>query len=130
MHKTAKFLCIQHAGVTLKFSFTVSWCKIPGHSTCKREMLILLLAIPGHTYKSIPNKNITMQNNGMSGGTFVRYRYHKFYRSGAGCFRQFMMLSTIFPTICIYINCTTFKIANLFFKTKKNTSHLTYKRYS
>ena len=35
-----------------------------------------------------------MQNNGRSGGTCVRYRCHKFYRSGAGCFRQFTVLST------------------------------------
>ena len=74
---------------------------------------------------------ITTQNGG-SGGIFVRYRYHKFYRSRASCFRQFTMLSTIFsaicistifPAICIYINCTIFEIANLFFKTKKVTRH-------
>ena len=54
-------------------------------------------------------------------GNFVRHRYHKFYRSRASCFRQFIMLSTIFsaicistifPAFCIYINSTTFKIAN------------------
>ena len=54
-------------------------------------------------------------------------RYHKFYRSRASCFRQFTMLSTIFsaisistifPAICICINCITFEIANLFFKTE------------
>ena len=97
-------------------ALTVSWCKIPGHSIRKREMLILL-AIPGHTYKRSPNKNITMQNNGRPGGTFVRYRCPKFYRSRAGHFGQFMMLLTIFPTI--YINCTTFKIANLFFDVQR-----------
>ena len=110
-------------------AFTVSWCEIPGCTTHKREMLILL-TIPGHTYKSNPKIFcITMQNGG-SGGTFVRYRYHKFYRSRASYFRQFTMLSTIFPAFCIYINCTTFEIANLFFKTKKTTSHLMYKGYS
>ena len=100
--------------------------------------MLILLTIPGCTYKRNPKIFcITMQNGG-SGGTFVRYRYHKFYRSRASCFRQFMMLSTIFsaicistifPAICIYINCTTFEIANLFFKTKKTTSHQTYKGY-
>ena len=49
-----------------------SWCKIPGRSIHKHEMLILL-TIPGHTYKRTPNKStITMQNNGRSGGRFVR----------------------------------------------------------
>ena len=99
--------------------------------------MLILLAIPGCTCKRNPKIFcITMQNGG-SGGTFVRYRYHKFYRSRAGCFRQFTMLSTIFsaicistifsaicisaifPAICMYINCTTFEIANLFFKTKR-----------
>ena len=113
-------------------AFTVSWSKIPGRTTREREMLILL-AIPGCTYKR--NSKIfciTMQNGGL-GGTFVRYRYHKFYRSRASCFRQFTMLSTIcistiFPAFCI--NCTTFEIANLFFKTKNTTSHQMYKLYS
>ena len=127
-----------HTMCYFEVAFTVSWCEIPGHTTREREMLILL-AIPGCTYKRNPKIFcITMQNGG-SGGSFVRYRYHKFYRSRASCFRQFMMLSTIFsaicistifPAFCIYINCTTFKIANLFFKTKKTTSHQTYKGYS
>ena len=102
-------------------AFTVSWCEIPGHTTHECEMLILF-TIPGRTYIRNPKIFcITMQNGG-SGGTFVKYRYHKLYRSRASCFRQFMMLSTIFsaicistifPAFCIYINCTTFEIANL-----------------
>ena len=91
--------------------------------------MFILLAIPGHTYKRTPKIfYITMQNGG-SGGTFVRYRYHKFYRSRASCFRQFMMLSTIFlaiyistifPAICIYINCTTFKPCKLILQNKED----------
>ena len=89
--------------------------------------MLIVLAIPGHTYKRNPKIFCIAMQNGGSGGTFVRYRYHKFYRSRASCFRQFTMLSTIFsaicistifPAFCIYINCTTFEISNLFFKTK------------
>ena len=119
----------EHTMCYFEVAFTVSWCEIPWHTTHEHEMLILL-TIPGHTYIRNPKIFcITMQNGG-SGGTFVRYRYHKFYRSRASCFRQFMMLSTIFPAFCIYSNCITFKIANLFFKTKKTKSHQTYKGYS
>ena len=50
--------------------------------------MLILLTIPGHTYNKNPKIFcITMQNGG-SGGTFVRYRYHKFYRSRASCFTQ------------------------------------------
>ena len=127
-----------HTMCYFEVAFTVSWCKIPGRTTHEHEMLILL-AIPRYTYIRNPKIFcITMQNGG-SGGTFVRYRYHKFYRSRASCFRHFTMLltilsasciSTIFPAFCIYINCTTFEIANFFFKTKKTTSHQMYKGYS
>ena len=127
-----------HTMCYFEVAFTVSWDEIHGCTTREHEMLILL-AIPGRTYIRNPKIFcITMQNRG-SGGTFVRFRYNKFYRSTASCFRQFTMLSTIFsaicistifPAFCIYINCTTFEIANLFFKTKKTTSHQMYKGYS
>ena len=63
-----------------------------------------------------------MQNE-ESGGTFVRYRYLHFHRSGANSFRQF----TMFSAICIYINCTTFKVmtANLFLKTRLQITRCT-----
>ena len=76
--------------------------------------MLILLAIPGCTYKRIPNKSIiTMQNNGRSGGTFVR-RCHKFYRSGAGRIRQFKVLPTIF------IDCPTFQDCKLILQNKED----------
>ena len=116
---------------------SVSLCEIPGHTTSKREMLILLTihAIPGCTYERIPKISyITMQNE-ESGGTFVRYRY--FHGPRANSFRQFKMFSAIYIYInciyiCIYINCTTFNFltANLFLKTMQTTNHQMYKGYS
>ena len=106
--------------------------QIPGRTTCKCEMLMLLTihAIPGHTYKRIPKISyITMQNE-ESGGTFVRYRY--FHRPRVNSFRQFVLFSAMCIYICIYINSTTFNCmtANLFLKTKKTTNLQMYEGYS
>ena len=140
MHKTTQFLDVQCVSLKL-FSWTC-FQSFMGRNSWVYNMQVRnahTTHYSWYTYKWNPKIFcITMQNGG-SGGTFVRYRYHKFYRSRASCFRQFTMLSTIFsaiyistifPAICIYINCTTFEIANLFFKTKKTTSHPMYKGYS
>ena len=131
MHKTAKFLVVQWQPY-FEVMHSVSWCEIPGHTTHKHEMLILLTipAIPEHMYKSIPKiSRITMQYEG-SEQTFVRHRH--FHRSRASSFRQFMMFSAMYIYICIYIHCTTFNFttANLFLQTKKTTNHQMYKGYS
>ena len=106
----AKFLCIQHMSVKCLY-YSIF-------------MLFLGIHIKGNQKYLISQCEMENQQEPLSD------RYCKFYRSRASCFRQFTMLSTIFSAICIYINCTSFKTANLFFKTKKTTSHQAYKGYS
>ena len=134
MHKTAKFLVIQC--VTLKLSpmkFLGVQCvtlKLHSHVRVKwlyYSIFVLFLGvhIKGTQKYHISQCEIENQQEPLSDADTTSSTDLELV-----CFRQFMMLLTIFSAICIYINCTIFKTANLFFKTKKTTSHQTYKGYS
>ena len=125
-------------------------CEIPGCTACRCYFEVIHSQFHGAKFLDIQHRSVKCSYSLLFLGMHIKAPETKLSQckitegqeeplsdtttSRAGCFRQFTILSTIFSVICISTifpaNCTTYEIANLFFKTKKTTSQLTYKAYS
>ena len=120
IHKTVKFLGVQHAGLTLMSCIHTHGVKFLGiqYTSMKCSYYSLFLGI----HIKEPQTKVSSQCKIMEG------QEEDLSEDLELVALDNLRLSTIFSTILI--DCPTFKIANLFFKTKKTASHPTYKGYS
>ena len=116
IHKTPKFLGVQCAGLALKSCIHTHGAKFLGiqYMSMKCSYYSLFLGI----HIKEPQTKVSPQCKIMEGQEEDLSEDLELV-----ALRQFKVLSTIF------IDCPTFKMANLFFKTK-TASHPTYKGYS